>query len=210
MFNFLNNKQINFKKNGRLLFIDYEFSRFPCGLGLSIFQHNKHLQLLEDRFNFFKKLNSKTLNLSIIKMNPNDYGWKTQERYESRGIVCNFAKRDENLFKLLAQSRICTTNINSTVYLQTLNINFPTIIFFNKNIELINNEFLFELNNLRNAGIFFNTPEEAANQINLVWDSVDEWWNSEKVQNSVSDFCKKYTKRSEQKFIELYNFFKAQ
>ena len=210
MFNFLNNKKIDFKKNGRLLFIDYEFSRFPCGFGISIFQHSKHLQSLEDRFNFFKKINFKVLNLSTIKFSPQDYGWKTKERYESRGIICNFTQRDDNLFKLLAQSRICVSNINSTVYLQTLNINFPTIIFFNKNIELINKEFSLALNNLRDAGVVFYTPEQAANQVNLVWDSVDEWWNSKKVQNSVSTFCNKYTKRSQQKFTDLYNFFKAQ
>jgi len=210
MFNFLNNKKVNFRKNGRLLFIDYEFSRFPCSIGLTIFMQNKHLQSLEDRFNFFKKINSKILNFTTIKMTAQDFGWKTKERYESKGIICNFAKRDDNLFELLAQSRICLSNINSTVYLQTLNINFPTIIFLNKNIELMNKEFLLALNNLRDAGVVFYTPEEAANQVNLVWDSVDVWWNSKKVQNSVSIFCNKYNKRSEQKLVDLYNFFKAQ
>jgi putative transferase (TIGR04331 family) len=143
-------------------------------------------------------------------MYTNDYGWKTKERYETRGINCNFSKRDDNLFKLLKQSRICVSNINSTVYLQTFNINFPTIVFFNKNIELMNKRFLLDLNYLREAGVVFFTPEEAANQVNLVWDSVDKWWNSKKVQNSVSIFCNKYTKRSEQKLSDLYNFFKAQ
>lgn len=210
MFNFLNNKKVNFRKNGRLLFIDYEFSRFPCGIGLTIFMQNKHLQSLEDRFNFFKKINSKIINFSTIKMTTEDFGWKTKERYESKGIICNFAKRNDNLFELLAQSRICVSNINSTVYLQTLDINFPTIIFLNKNIELMNKEFLLSLNNLRDAGVVFYTPQEAANQVNLVWDSVDDWWNSKKVQNSVSIFCNKHTNRSEQKLVDLYNFFKAQ
>lgn len=210
MFNFLNNSKINFTKKGRLLFIDYEFSRFPCGFGNAIFQQIKHLESLEDRFVFFNKINSKILNLSTIKMYTNDYGWKTKERYETRGINCNFSKRDDNLFKLLKQSRICVSNINSTVYLQTFNINFPTIVFFNKNIELMNKRFLLDLNYLREAGVVFFTPEEAANQVNLVWDSVDKWWNSKKVQNSVSIFCNKYTKRSEQKLSDLYNFFKAQ
>jgi putative transferase (TIGR04331 family) len=210
MFNFLNNSKINFTKKGRLLFIDYEFSRFPCGFGNTIFQQIKHLESLKDRFVFFNKINSKILNLSTIKMYTNDYGWKTKERYETRGINCNFSKRDDNLFKLLKQSRICVSNINSTVYLQTFNINFPTIVFFNKNIELMSKRSLLDLNYLREAGVVFFTPEEAANQVNLVWDSVDKWWNSKKVQNSVSIFCNKYSKRSEQKLSDLYNFFKAQ
>jgi putative transferase (TIGR04331 family) len=210
MFNFLNNKKINFTKKGRLLFIDYELSRFPCGIGITNFIQIKQLQSLEDRFDFLKKINSRILNLTTIKMYTQDFGWKTKERYESRGIICNFTKRDDSLFKLLTQSRICVSNFNSTVYLQTLNINFPTIIFFNKNIELMNKEFLLALNNLKDAGVVFYTPEEAANQVNLVWDSIDDWWNSKKVQNSVTIFCNKYSKRSEQKLVDLYNFFKEQ
>lgn len=210
MFNFLNNKKINFTKKGRLLFIDYELSRFPCGIGITNFIQIKQLQSLEDRFDFLKKINSKILNLTTIKMYTQDFDWKTKERYESRGIICNFTKRDDNLFKLLTQSRICVSNLNSTVYLQTLNINFPTIIFFNKNIELMNKEFLLAFNNLKDAGVAFYTPEEAANQVNLVWDSIDDWWNSKKVQTSVTIFCNKYSKRSEQKLVDLYNFFKEQ
>ena len=210
MHNFLNNKKINFTKKGRLLFIDYELSRFPCGIGITIFMQIKHLQSLEDRFIFFEKINSKIQNLSTIKLYPEDFGWMTKERYETRGIICNFSKRNDNLYKLLGKSRICISNINSTVFLQTLNINFPTIIFFNKNIELMNKEFLLDLNNLKDAGVVFYTPEEAANQVNLVWDSVNDWWNSKKVQNAVSIFCSKYSNRSEKKFIDLYNFFKEQ
>jgi putative transferase (TIGR04331 family) len=74
----------------------------------------------------------------------------------------------------------------------------------------MNKEFLLALNNLKDAGVVFYTPEEAANQVNLVWDSIDDWWNSKKVQNSVTIFCNKYSKRSEQKLVDLYNFFKEQ
>jgi putative transferase (TIGR04331 family) len=211
MFNFLKvNKKtkLNYINNDNLLFIDYEFTRFPYGLGLGMFQDSKHLELLEDRFIFLKKINNSILNSTIVKMYPTDYGWSTKERYYDKQIKCKFASRNDNFLKLLNTSKICVTNINSTTYLQSLNLNHPTVVFFNKNIDLLNEEFLLSLKNLEKVGIVFFKPEEAANHVNLIWNSIDSWWNSKKVQNAVNYFCNKHSKRSNNKVNDLYNFFK--
>jgi putative transferase (TIGR04331 family) len=210
MFNFLNvNKNSNkyYKNNAKLLFIDYEFSRFPYGLGINMFHERKYPELAEDRFSFFKKINDSILDSTIIKMDT-DYGRSTKERFYDRGIKCNFASRHDSFLKLLNSSKICVMNINSTPFLQTLNLNHPTVIFINKNIDLINDEFSSSLKALEKVGIVFYTPEQAANHINLIWNSVDSWWNSKKVQDAVNFFCNKYSKRSNNKVNDLHNFFK--
>jgi putative transferase (TIGR04331 family) len=211
MFNFLNAnkyKKKNYMNNNNLLFIDYELSRFSNRLGISMFQDKKHLELLEDRFVFLKKISNNILNSTIVKLYPTDYGWCTKERFYDRGVKCKFSSRGESFLKLLNSSKICVTNLNSTTYLQSLNLNHPTVIFFNKNIELTNEEFSLSLKVLKKVGIFFNTPEEAANHINLIWNSIDSWWSSKKVQNAVNFFCNKYSKRSNNKVNDLNNFFK--
>jgi putative transferase (TIGR04331 family) len=211
MFNFLTaNKNLNpnYMNNHNLLFIDYEFPRFSVGLGIGMFQDKKHLELLEDRFVFFKKINNSVLNSTIVKSYPTDHGWCTKARFYDRGIKCKFSSRDDNFLKLLNSSKICVTNLNSTTFLQSLNLNHPTVIFFNKNIDLMNKEFSLSLKALEKVGIVFYTPEQAANHINLIWNSVDSWWNSKKVQDAVNFFCNKYSKRSNNKVNDLHNFFK--
>lgn len=212
MFNFLKaNKYVkkNYMNNNYLLFIDYEFARFSAGLGIGMFQDKKHLELLEDRFIFLKKISNSVRNSTIVKLFPTDNGWCTKKRYDDRGIKCKFSFRDDSFLKLLNSSKICVTNLNSTTYLQSLNLNHPTVIFFNKNIDLVNEEFSLSLKALKKVGIFFNTPEEAANHINLIWNSIDSWWNSKKVQDTVNFFCNKYSKKSNNKVNDLNNFFKV-
>lgn len=212
MFNFLNANKYKKKKymnNNNLLFIDYELPRFSAGLGIGMFQDKNYLELLEDRFVFLKKINYSVLNSTIVKLYPTDYGRCTKERFYDRGIKCKFSSRDDNFVKLLNSSKICVTNLNATTYLQSLNLNHPTVIFFNKNIDLMNEEFSLSLKALKKVGIFFNTPEEAASHINLIWNSIDSWWSSKKVQSAVNFFCNKYSKRSNNKVNDLNNFFKS-
>ena len=73
----------------------------------------------------------------------------------------------------------------------------------------MNEEFSLSLKALEKVGIVFYTPVEAANHINLIWNSVDSWWNSKKVQDAVNFFCNKYSKRSNNKVNDLNNFFKV-
>jgi putative transferase (TIGR04331 family) len=210
MFNLSNkDKKIHYKKNGKLLFVNYEFPRFPFGIGSPLFTDSRNIELLEDCFNFFKKLKYNVINSSIIKMYPHDFGWNIQRRFNSNGIFCDFSKRNDSFFKLLNNSRLCVTNIDSTAYLQSLNFNFPTIIFFNKDLSIMTDEFLRDLKVLKKAKVFFDTPEQAAIHINLVWDAIEEWWDSKKVQKAVTFFCEKYSKRSNDRINDLYNHFKS-
>jgi putative transferase (TIGR04331 family) len=142
-------------------------------------------------------------------MYPHDFGWDTKKRFNSNGIFCGFSKRNDSFFKLLNNSRLCVTNVDSTTYLQSLNFNFPTIIFFNKNISIMTEEFLRDLEVLKEVKVFFDTPDQAANHTNLVWDSVEEWWTTKKVQDAVNFFCDKYSKRSKNRINDLYNYFKT-
>jgi len=131
------------------------------------------------------------------------------KRFNDNGIFCKFSNRNDNFFKLLNNSRLCVTNIDSTTYLQSLNLNFPTVIFFNKKVSFFTDDFLRDLKVLKKAKVFFDTPEQAAKQINFIWDSIENWWHSKLVQNAVNFFCEKYSKKSKNRVQDVYNYFKT-
>jgi putative transferase (TIGR04331 family) len=210
IFNFANRyKKIYYKKKGKLLFINYEFPRFPYSVGSGLLTDSRNLKLLEDSFIFFKNLKYEVSNSTLIKLYPHDFGWDLTKRFNDNGIFCKFSNRNDNFFKLLNNSRLCVTNIDSTTYLQSLNLNFPTVIFFNKKVSFFTDDFLRDLKVLKKAKVFFDTPEQAAKQINFIWDSIENWWHSKLVQNAVNFFCEKYSKKSKNRVEDVYNYFKT-
>jgi putative transferase (TIGR04331 family) len=208
MFNFYQ-KKINYlhNQNNGMLLIDDECSRFPYGNGYPIFYESNNTLLFKDRIIFLKNLKPSILKKVSIKLYPEDYEWANKEKYRSFNSSFEFIERDKKLFDILKNFKICVTNDNSTAYLQTLNANFPTVLFFNKKVNLINSETVKVFKILKYAGILFDTPEEAANKINLVWNSIDLWWKSRKVQYAVNYFCNKYSRRSDFQYKEIFKCF---
>jgi putative transferase (TIGR04331 family) len=198
--------KIKFKKDGNLLFIHYAFSRFSSLH--SIYAGFSYSEYLKDQFNFIKKLNSYVHDYLVFREYPTDLGWNN----DLKSALKNNIKLDllidknKNLYDSLSKSRICFVNLNSTVYLETLNLNFPTILFFNNNNAPVNEKTKKYFDILKKAEIYFDNYEMAAKKINQIWDNVDNWWYSKSVQNAVNIFCDKFSKRSLKDPIkQLYN-----
>jgi putative transferase (TIGR04331 family) len=207
VFNFKTvDKKIKSKKNGYLLFICYAFSRFSSLH--SIYTGFSYLTYLKDQFNLIKKLNNHIHNHLILREYPYDYGWNINLKSVLKNNIKThlLIDKNNNFYDSLLKSRICLINLNSTTFLETLNLNFPTILFFNNNNEPLNNEIKKYLNILKKAEVYFDNHVLAAKKINLIWDNVDEWWYSPLVQNAVNIFCNKFSRRSTKNPVkQLYN-----
>jgi putative transferase (TIGR04331 family) len=56
---------------------------------------------------------------------------------------------------------------------------------------------------LREAGILFDSPEDAATAVDLVYDDVETWWNEPFRQEIINDFCRNFA-RTEKNFYILW------
>jgi putative transferase (TIGR04331 family) len=72
--------------------------------------------------------------------------------------------------------------------------NTPTLCFWNGGLEhlLPSAKSYYEL--LRGAGILADSPEHASLLVSNYWDNIDEWWESEQVQNARILFCEEYAR----------------
>ena len=68
------------------------------------------------------------------------------------------------------------------------------MIFWNSNHWEIRDAAIPYFDELKRVGIFHETPESAALHVSEVWDDVDAWWWSEKVQATRKSFCQVYSK----------------
>jgi putative transferase (TIGR04331 family) len=206
-FNFLTSgKKISPKnKNDNVLFIQYSIPRFSTILNSS-YAGPQHSLYLDGQFLFLKKLNKKVMNNLVLRPYKFDFGWDNIARFKNLypGIRIDNNIDIHNSFK---KSKIIVSTLNGTTFLQSLNLNIPTIIFFDKNFDQINNKALPYFKILKKVGIFFDSPELAAIQINKIFDRTDVWWKSNSVQSAVNYFCSRFSRRSEEPLKDLVSLF---
>ena len=98
-----------------------------------------------------------------------------------------------SLSREVRRSRILISTYNASTYLESLAANIPTIIFWDQDLWPVPMECEVDFKKLNEVGIFFDSPIEAANQINKIWDNVYLWWKNEYLQEVRKDFCSKYS-----------------
>ena len=89
---------------------------------------------------------------------------------------------------------MCTNN--ATVFLETLALDFPTIIFWEPSHHEIRPDAVPFFDMLEEAEILFYSPEKAAIKVNDILSDVDEWWFSIEVQSARKKFCERYASTS--------------
>jgi putative transferase (TIGR04331 family) len=105
------------------------------------------------------------------------------------------------MYQQLNESRLCIGTYNSTTDLETLSRNFPTIVFFNtRHWELRESAKPF-FEELREVGIYHETPQSAAAKVNEVYKDPMVWWNSPEVQAARKNFCQRFA-RTEENWID--------
>lgn len=142
---------------------------------------------------FSESLDEKVKNVINIRIHPsfldknNVNFWKYA--FPKSSININNLKHG---YQLMLSSKLVVVTYNATVILEALTLNIPIIAFWNFNITLMSKEAILLHQPLIDANIIFRNPEAAANHINLIYDNIDIWWNSEKVQNAISFFLNIY------------------
>ncbi len=103
----------------------------------------------------------------------------------------------------IARSRLVVATYNSTVFLETLTENIPTVVFWNPDNWELRDDAIPLYQMLAEAGIFFGNPEAAARHVNDIWDDVGAWWSRKEVQAARTAFCARYARASDDPFRTL-------
>jgi putative transferase (TIGR04331 family) len=116
-----------------------------------------------------------------------------------------FIDKEKYFLKSINKSKLVVCTYDSTTYLQTLNLNIPTIIIFSNKITNVIAKPYYD--KLKKAGILFDNPLEAAKKINAVYADVDKWWKDKDIQQVVNLFCYHFSRRTKNPAQELYKSF---
>ena len=150
----------------------------------------------EQQFRFVEALPRKIQNELTVRLYGawRDMRWSDDKRWNDRIPSVHLEKGKASIQKLIASSRLVVHSYDSTGILEGLASNIPTLCFWNGGLDhlLPSAKPYYEL--LRGAGILADTPEQAALLVVRYWDNIDEWWESEQVQNARRLFCEQYAR----------------
>jgi putative transferase (TIGR04331 family) len=151
------------------------------------------LDYATDQITFAQCLLNKTRSHLTVRQYPVDYDWNQKERWKSSFPEVKF---DSNrpLYETMAENRLLVCSSNSSVLMESMSANIPTVIFWNPSHSELRESAApyFEL--LVSANILHYSPESAASFINKIWDDVDLWWYSEETQKVRREFCKQFAR----------------
>ena len=177
------------KKTGKIVNILNTYPRYFYNLsgqpfGPEFIDYINYQKELSDKLK--KEISSKLYH----RLNDDDYGWNTSKILKDLGLkVC---KSNISLSNELKKSSLCISSYNSTAALETLSANYPTILYWPKNLFLIRNEAAKYLNELEEAGIYHTDAKSASNHLNKIINDVEGWWNKSSVQKARKLFVSKY------------------
>ena len=201
-------KQVKYNPNGQALMVSMTIPRYSYHL-YAMPESKQWLDYVADQQVFLRSLPQTLREQVLLRLYSKDYGWDQFDRWnEQMPEVCLDLGR-QNYYKLIEQSRLFIATYNATTYLESLNWNIPTIIFWNPMHWELKEEVrpYFEL--LELAGIFHRTPESAAQHMLEVWDNVSDWWESREVQSARAQFCHQFSRALPTPIGDLQSFFQG-
>lgn len=150
----------------------------------------------EDQFRFAEALPASIQQQLTVRLyrGYKNFPWGDEQRWNSRNPNIRLDTGGGSIQDAMANSRLVVFSYDSTGLLENLALNIPTMCFWRGGLDhlLPGAKPYFEL--LRGAGIIIDTPEAAAELVSLRWENVDEWWESNEVQEARKLFCARYAR----------------
>ena len=161
----------------------------------SIMVSSQWLSYLNDQFQFVNNLPEAIKKALIVRPYPKDYGWDQIQRWNDRFPYIRLDSGKTKIDRLIRQSRMYISTYNATTFLESFNMDIPTVIFWNPAYWEIRESAVPYFEELSSVGIFHATPESAAKHVATVWEDLDSWWCQPKVRAVRDKFCRRYSYR---------------
>lgn len=194
-------KSINNNPKGGLLLIELSLG------GRTTITDNtaEYIHYFNDQTNFIKRLNAKPRENLTIRLHAGyRYTlWNDKARWNDLDPMLKIDPCAEHIHKLILDNRLIVYSYDSTGILECLNLNLPTLAFWQNGFDHLRNSAKPYYQLLVDAGIVHFSADSVAKKVNTIWDDVDYWWNSSQVQEARMTFCERYAKASKNPVREI-------
>ena len=185
---------LDFKKNKKILIFTYNFSCQLIDTPNGSINGNISNQItLSKLFKFIKLLKHKFQNnISLRNLNINNrvnFEKIIQKKYN----FIKFESQNKNFLLTQKKFDLFIHLYFGTVFFETMLINKPTIIIYNKKTHIhFDKKFNSYIKKLKTVNILFEREELAASFLLKKNDNLKNWWEDKKLQKVRTDFCSDY------------------
>ena len=114
-----------------------------------------------------------------------------------------FIDTDKSTSAISKNFRLTVETINSSGFLESLNLNIPIILIYNKEYCSLRKSAVKDFDMLKKVKIIHNSSQEAAKFVNENYNNLENWWNSKLLQKVKNKFCHKYARQSNSPLKDL-------
>lgn len=153
---------------------------------------NQGIQYLDWQINFLKSLDVDVRSALIFRPYPVDYGWCLRQRL--RDLIPDLKMDDhhDDYYEELMGASLVICDMNQTSLSESLAANIPTIAFWEPRLWELRSEAEPYFQLLRDVGILYHSPFDAAKAVNHLWPKVEEWWMKREIQEARQKFVNQY------------------
>ncbi len=171
--------------------------------------HAEYVNYFEEQQKFICNLDDSLRHELTIRLHSEykRHVWSEVERWHDFNPDLKIDTGDLYIRDLIAQNRIVVHSYDSTGILETLSQNIPTIAFWQNGLDHLRDSVKPHYQLLIDVGIIHLDSISAAKKVNEIWNNIDEWWLSAKVQKARKFFCKNYARASNKPISDLKAIF---
>jgi len=150
---------------------------------------NQTLQYLNWQITFLKSLMPTVKERIIFRPYHTDYGWSIRQRVKDNCHDITISEQSDNYNGRLLGATLIICDANQTTLLESIAANIPLIAFWNPRLWELRSGATPLYEHLKEAGILYLSPVDAARAVNRIWPNVDEWWNEKHRQTALRLFA---------------------
>lgn len=185
-------KQITNNEEGIALLVEMVLPRYSYHMYSSPVAAGQWLNYFDEQCRFVQALPAELRAQLLVRLYSQDYGLSQRQRWQDRFPGISLDNGQQPMERLMGKARIFISTYNATTFLESLSMDFPTIMFWNPKHWELRGPASPYLEQLKSVGIYHETPESAARQMEAVWHDVAGWWQSPEVQAVRQAFCSRY------------------
>jgi len=173
----------------RIIFVGTTVQRYKQRLDSNLFPDDME-KYFGDKKKFLMALSDNILKGTLYRPR-NEIGWNEVGKIRSIDTCIEIITKGK-LTDWMKQVKTVVIDHPHTAFLEALTINVPSVFFWDHDIFLMRQEAEPYFQLLRDAGILYKNPEDAARKVNEIFDGPMEWWHSNTVQNARKEFCDRF------------------